>query len=204
MNVKISLIVIIMAGGLSGLLRAAEAASASTDPAAASASTPAGVPSVPAPATPEKPVLPLAKTRLDPEPTAGAVPLPAGTDLLVRGYGQQAQQALILSYFSAGTLADALLAGSVTPPDGLRLADSYLTLAGAGRDDLRRVRAAYAFDAVDLDQLDKFAAAYGEVIPLLEAARKLASPPVTAESRAAFEAARRKAFTTLATLFNWK
>jgi hypothetical protein len=193
MNIKNYFIIFSISCSLPGLLAAAET------PAVAPLAT-APAPAAPAP----QPSLPVAKTRLDPEPTTGAVPLPAGTDILVRGYGQQAQQGLLLAYFSAGTLADALLAGSVTAPDGLKLADSYLTLATTGRDDLRHVRAAYAFDAVDLDQLDKLAAAYGDVIPLIESARKLASGPVTAENRAAFEAARRKAFTTLGTFFNWK
>jgi len=142
--------------------------------------------------------------RLDPQPTPGAMPLPAGAGVLLSGYGQQAQGGLILAYFAAGTLGDAVTAGSVSGADARRQADSYLTLATSARDDLRRVRAAYALDVADLDQLDKLNAAYGDVIPLIAAAQQLADKPADAASRSAFQAARRKAFATLGVLFNWR
>jgi hypothetical protein len=142
--------------------------------------------------------------RLDPQPAAGAAPLPAGAGMLLSGYGQQAQGGLILAYFAAGTLGDALTAGSLSGADGRRQADSYLTLAASARDDLRRVRGAYALNVADLDELDKLNAAYGEVIPLIAAAQQLADKPADAERRAAFQAARRKAFATLGVLFNWR
>jgi hypothetical protein len=142
--------------------------------------------------------------RLDPQPAPGSAPLPAGTGVLLSGYGQQAQGGLILAYFAAGTLGDALTAGSLSGADARRQADSYLTLATSARDDLRRVRAAYALEVADLDQLDKLNAAYGDVIPLIAAAQQLADKPADAASRAAFEAARRRAFATLGVLFNWR
>jgi len=142
--------------------------------------------------------------RLDPQPAPGAEPLPAGAGVLLSGYGQQTQGGLILAYFAAGTLGDAVTAGSLSGADARRQADSYLTLATSARDDLRRVRAAYALDVADLGQLDKLNAAYGDVIPLIAAAQQLADKPADAASRSAFQAARRKAFATLAVLFNWR
>ncbi len=143
-------------------------------------------------------------TRLDPQPTPGAATLPAGTGVLLSGYGQQAQGGLILAYFATGTLGDALTAGALSGADARRQADSYLTLATSARDDLKRVRAAYALEVADLDQLDKLNAAYGDVIPMITAVQRLADGPRDAANRAAFQAARRQAFATLGALFHWQ
>jgi len=197
MTIKKYLVILLAsAGPVFGQAAPAASPAAPSVPAAASAAVPA--------AAPGSSGIAAARTSLDPQPAPNAQPLPAAADTLLRGYGQQAQQSLILAYFSVGTLADSLLGGSLKGPDGLKLADSYLTLATSGRDDLRRVRAAYVLDAGDLDQLDKFIVAYGDVIPMIEAARQLAGGPANAEYRAAFEASRRKAFATLAALFEWK
>jgi hypothetical protein len=155
-------------------------------------------------ATPAATGLPAIRSRLDPQPTPGSIPLPGAGSVLLSGYGQQAQEGLILAYFAAGTLGDALSAGSLSGADARRQADSYLALATSARDDLRRVRAAYALEADELDQLDKLAAAYGDVIPMIEADQKLADEPTDPAARAACQAARRKAFATLSALFNWQ
>ena len=116
----------------------------------------------------------------------------------------RAQEGLILVYFASGTLADGLLAGSVSNGDARRNADSYLTLAKSARDDLRQVRAAYILDAAGLSQLDRLVAAYGDVIPMIEATKQMAEAPTDATIRANFQTARRKAFATMGALFNWQ
>jgi hypothetical protein len=156
------------------------------------------------PAGSQAPVVSVSATNLIPQPAAGAVALPAAADELLHGYGSQAQQSLILTYFAAGTLADALAAGAVSGDDGRKQADSYLALATQARDELKRVRATYVLGAVDLDLLDKLAVAYEDVIPMIESAQKLAETPKDAEKRAATEAARRRAFLTLSAIFGWK
>jgi len=145
-----------------------------------------------------------ADTSLDPKPATGATSLPESADTLLGGYGKQAQQSLILAYFAAGTLGDALVAGSVPKDDGKHQAESYLNLATSARDDLRTQRATYALDAQELALLDKLAAAYADVIPMIEADSKLADAPNDPAARAAFQTARRKAFATLSALFGWK
>ncbi len=55
-----------------------------------------------------------------------------------------------------------------------------------------------------LYQLYKLAAAYGDVIPMIEADRQMADAPGDAANKTAFQSARRKAFATLAALFDWK
>jgi hypothetical protein len=130
--------------------------------------TVAAAPAAPAPVTP----LSAMQMRLNPVPAPGSAPLPAGAQRLLSGYEQQAQEGLILAYFAAGTLGDALTGGTVTGVDGVHQADSYLALATSAQDDLRQVRAAYALPTADLDQLDKLAVAYGEVIPMIQAARR--------------------------------
>jgi len=97
-----------------------------------------------------------------------------------------------------------LLAGSVSNGDARRNADSYLTLAKSARDDLRQVRAAYILDAAGLSQLDRLVAAYGDVIPMIEATKQMAEAPTDATIRANFQTARRKAFATMGALFNWQ
>ncbi len=146
----------------------------------------------------------MAGMRLNPVPAPGAAALPDAAGRLLSGYIQQAQAGLILAYFAAGTLGDALTAGSVSSGDGRRQGGSYQALATSARDDLRAVRNAYALSTADLDQLDKLTAAYGDVIPMIEADLKLADGPTDPANRAAFQAARRKAFATLAALFDWK
>jgi hypothetical protein len=170
--------------------------------AAAPAAAPNGTATPPA-QTPASGLSALAPS-LGPAPAPNAVVLPTSADGLVRGYGTQAQQSLILAYFSAGTLADGLTAGSVTADEGKRQAETYLTLATNARDDVRHIRAAYVFERDDLLLLDQLAAGYGDVIPLIESTKKLAAAPTDAKARAAAQAAKRRAFLTLATIFGWK
>jgi hypothetical protein len=172
--------------------------------AAAAQTPPANVTTTAAAATaPASDKMP-ARTSLDPKPAPGAVALPAAANTLLSGYNAQAQEGLILVYFASGTLADGLLAGSVSNGDARRNADSYLTLAKSARDDLRQVRAAYILDAAGLSQLDRLVAAYGDVIPMIEATKQMADAPTDATIRANFQTARRKAFATMGALFNWQ
>ncbi|MGA2052232.1 MAG: hypothetical protein ABSH19_02855 [Opitutales bacterium] len=175
-----------------------EAVSGQPAPTAANATAPAAAPTTAAPS-------PMAiRAMLNPQPAPGAMALPGAAGVLLSGYGQQAQEGLILSYFAAGTLADALSAGSLSSTDARHQADSYLALATSARDDLRRVRNAYALDTAELDELDKLVAAYGDVIPMIESAQRLVAAPTDPDARAACQAARRKAFATLSALFNWQ
>jgi hypothetical protein len=195
---------------LLGLFVAAVSALGQTPPApgntsAAAAPAPSASPAPNANGyTPAAPGVAAARTSLDPQAAPGAQPLPASADTLLRGYSQQAQGTLIYAYFAAGTLFDSLAAGAINGPDATRIADSYHVLAVGARDDLRRIRATYALGTADLILIDKYIAAYNDVIPFIEATQGFAANPDDPALRAGTQAARRKAFAILAILFDWR